>query len=413
MKRAFECTKEQLLAWAARYEYAFVFDSNDYALDRFSKYEFLVAVGDESSRIPLGDTVFAELATAHRLQPSWMFGCLSYDLKNQIYDLNSSNSKSIDVPLACWIRPQIVLKWENCQATILEGDISASVIQNTVLETEDPIQAQFSQSTSKLDYLKAIDALLNHIAQGDIYEANYCYEIFADQKIDPVSVFQELNQQASAPMSAFVKLRHQYINCMSPERFLAIRDRQIYSQPIKGTAKRHEDQAADQAAQRALRMSEKDRAEHIMIVDLVRNDLNRSCKAGTVSVDDLFRVYEFKTVWHMISTISGELEPDVHPFLAMKAAFPMGSMTGAPKVRAMQLIEEYESFCRGMYSGSIAYITPDGDLDSNVVIRSLIHDSLTHKSSVAVGGAIVADSIALQEYAECLTKAGFIPTFFE
>ena len=193
--------------------------------------------------------------------------------------------------------------------------------------------------------------------------------------------------------------------CGSPERFLRKKGRQLISQPIKGTIRRGVTQQEDEVLRQQLHQSLKDRAENVMIVDLVRNDLARSCQAGTVRVPELFGTYPFRQVWQMISTVTGQQHEQVDWLAAIKNAFPMGSMTGAPKVMSMQLIEKYEKSRRGLYSGAVGYITPNRDFDFNVVIRSILYNQIRQYLSFQVGGAIVYDSDPEQEYQECLLKA--------
>jgi para-aminobenzoate synthetase component 1 len=216
-----------------------------------------------------------------------------------------------------------------------------------------------------------------------------------------------------APFSAMFNWGDKYLMSASPERFLKKKGNKIISQPMKGTAPRSANPAEDSEYRERLRTSEKDRAENVMIVDLVRNDLARSCKPGSVQVDELFGIYTFPQVHQMVSVVSGELQNDMHPVDVIKHAFPMGSMTGAPKVMAMRLIEEMEESRRGMYAGSIGYFTPDMDFDFNVVIRSILYNDTTKYISIHSGGAIVFDSDPEEEYKECLIKVKGLRDIFE
>ena len=235
---------------------------------------------------------------------------------------------------------------------------------------------------------------------------NFCQEFFAENTaLDPVAFFLKLNEAAQAPFSAFYKLNDQYLACASPERFLKKTNNQLISQPIKGTSRRGKTPEEDEQLKTELRNDAKNQSENVMIVDLVRNDLGKSCVAGTVQVTELFGTYSFPTVHQMISTVEGTLQNDLDFVDALENAFPMGSMTGAPKVRAMQLIEQYEKTKRGLYSGAVGYITPEGDFDFNVVIRSVLYNQKNQYLSFQVGGAIVADSVPEREYEECLVKA--------
>ncbi|MFZ1496974.1 MAG: anthranilate synthase component I family protein [Saprospiraceae bacterium] len=268
---------------------------------------------------------------------------------------------------------------------------------------------QIQARVPKSEYLQNVAAIQQHIIEGDLYEMNYCQEFYAEQaEITPITLFEQLNNLTQSPFAAFYKNRQQYVLCASPERFIKKIGRKIISQPIKGTMRRGSSNAEDAWLQQALANSEKDRAENVMIVDLVRNDFARSCQSGSVQVEELFGIYTFRQVHQMISTISGTLRKNVSWVTAIRNAFPMGSMTGAPKVMAMQLIEQYEASKRGLYSGAIGYITPRGNFDFNVVIRSLLYNAANRYLSFQVGGAIVYDSEPEKEYEECLLKASAI-----
>ena len=259
---------------------------------------------------------------------------------------------------------------------------------------------------SKEQYLKCVYEIKKHIQRGDIYEMNYCVEFFAENtEIAPIQVYTNLNSISQTPFSCFYRNDTQYLMCASPERFIKKEGTKIISQPIKGTRKRGETAHEDQKLKQDLLEDAKERSENVMIVDLVRNDLSRSAKRGTVRVEELFGVYSFKQVHQLISTVSAELKEEIHFVDAIKNAFPMGSMTGAPKVRAMQLIEEFENTKRGLYSGAVGYISPSGDFDFNVVIRSILYSEQSKSVSFMVGSAITANSDAEKENEECLLKA--------
>nr|MDQ3073301.1 anthranilate synthase component I family protein [Bacteroidota bacterium] len=249
------------------------------------------------------------------------------------------------------------------------------------------------------------DALRDHIREGDVYEVNLCQEFYADGvEIDPGALFRRLVQLSPNPFSGFLRFGEKYVISSSMERFLKKEGKMLISQPIKGTTKRTGDPNKDTELRERLYKDEKERAENLMIVDLVRNDLSRSCIPGTVKVAELFGIYPYTRVFHMVSTVSGEMLPDVHWVDALRSAFPMGSMTGAPKVMAMALIEKYEKSKRGVYSGSVGYITPSGDFDFNVVIRTFLYNAKDKYISLHAGSAITYDSDPRQEYEECLVK---------
>ena len=257
--------------------------------------------------------------------------------------------------------------------------------------------------------MKRYSAFSNILNEADIYEMNFCQEFFAENAvIDPLSVYQQLAKLSPTPFSGYFKLKDKYILSATPERFLTKRGTILTSQPIKGTARRSTEETEDAAIKQALSTNKKEQAENVMIVDLVRNDMTKSAVKGSVKVDELFGIYSFPQVHQMISSISCQLSPQVHFVEAIKNAFPMGSMTGAPKLRAMQLIDQYEKSKRGIYSGSMGYITPDRDFDFNVIIRSIIYNSTNRYLSFQVGSAITYQADAENEYDECLLKASAI-----
>ena len=272
-------------------------------------------------------------------------------------------------------------------------------------KTQSTHSAFLQARLPRAEYLSTVARIREHIIEGDLYEMNLCQEFYATPvQIDPLAVYERLSALAQAPASAWFRLADKYLMCASPERFIQKQGDKLISQPIKGTRRRSVDPLEDAAIQQDLYHSIKDRAENVMIVDLVRNDLARHCQPGSVRVEELFGIYTFNTVHQMISTVSGRLRPEAHPMEALRDAFPMGSMTGAPKVMAMQLIERYERTRRGLYSGSVGYIDPAGDFDFNVVIRSIQYNAGQQYLSVSAGGAIVYDSDPEQEYEECLLK---------
>lgn len=259
----------------------------------------------------------------------------------------------------------------------------------------------------KADYLQIINQIKEHIKKGDCYELNFCQEFFAEQaRIEPVDIYQKLSALSPNPFSVFYKLDHRYLLCASPERYMMRKGNRIWSQPIKGTAPRRLDnEKLDQEQKDELLKSPKQRSENVMVVDLVRNDLSKICEEGTVEVEELFGIYTYPQVHQMISTITGTLQPQLSFVDIVQATFPMGSMTGAPKKRVMQLIEQYEKTKRGLFSGAAGYIAPNGDFDFNVVIRSVLYNEETNYISYQVGGGITFQSDAEEEYEECMLKA--------
>ncbi len=251
-----------------------------------------------------------------------------------------------------------------------------------------------------------MERIREHILDGDVYELNYCIEFFAKKaRIDPLVVYEKLASRSPMPFSVFGRVHDCYMMGASPERFLKKTGTQLLSQPIKGTIRRGKDTAEDEQLKKLLQTDEKERAENMMIVDLVRNDLARSAVTGSVKVEEMFGIYTFAQLHQMISSVSAQLRPEVPFTEAIKHAFPAGSMTGAPKIKAMELIDQYEDVKRGLYSGAIGYITPEGDFDFNVVIRSILYNAATAYLSFQVGSAITYDAVGEKEYEECLLKA--------
>jgi para-aminobenzoate synthetase component 1 len=262
------------------------------------------------------------------------------------------------------------------------------------------IKSRFSRE----EYVETVQKLKEHIKRGDIYEINFCQEFYAKAKIDPQDTYLKLNSLSPTPFSAFLKLNQNYLMSASPERFMKKKGARIISQPMKGTIGRGSTKEEDESLKQKLASDVKERAENVMIVDLVRNDLSRTAKKGSVEVEELCGIYTFPQVHQMISTVVAEIE-EKDTVSCIKNAFPMGSMTGAPKVKSMELIEKYERSRRGLYSGSVGYFSPAGDFDLNVVIRSMFYNEKNMYLSYSVGGAITYLSDPQKEYEECLLKA--------
>lgn len=255
----------------------------------------------------------------------------------------------------------------------------------------------------KETYVNTVEAIREDILNGKYYELNYCTRFSEVILIeDMLPLFWQFNQDNGSPFAAYSKWPDLVLAGSSPERFLRKKGNKLISQPIKGTNKTAGEENQKQLEK--LKNSEKDRAENVMIVDLVRNDLARVCKAGTVVVDELFGAYPFRKVNHLISTISGNLNEDIGLREIFEATYPMGSMTGAPKLEVMKHINMYENEPRSAYSGTLGYIKPNGDFDFNVVIRTYAYLPLSGKLIYNAGGAITFDSVAEEEYEECLMK---------
>lgn len=341
----------------------------------------------------------------------WILGWLSYDVKNSIEDLQSHQRDEIGFPDICFFRPRILLSIEREELEVIEGDDQADLTQ--VLQA---IRSEFLSGPlhdgklmprlSREEYIADIQRVKEHIQRGDIYELNYCQEFSSHhQPINPFNTYRKLHGLTKAPFSVFLRHGDSYLLCGSPERYIQRKGQRLISQPIKGTIRRGSTPREDEMLKEQLRTDEKERGENIMITDLVRNDLSKSALPGSVHVDELCGIYTFETVHQMISTVSSEISSNTTFTQVLEGTFPMGSMTGAPKVRAMQLIDEIERSGRGLYSGSVGYINPDGEFDFNVVIRSLLYNAQTNYLAARVGGAITALSDPEKEYEECLLKA--------
>ncbi|MEH3114730.1 anthranilate synthase component I family protein [Pedobacter terrae] len=402
--------KQKALHWANQFEVCCFLDSNDYK-DAYSVYDFIIAadVYDEL-KCSTGNS-FDQLKSFYAKHKQWVFGYFSYDLKNEIEVLRSHHADGLNFADLYFFVPKYLIAFKNGSAEVLIGDQSVlEEIESAAFEHKKQSKAiQILQRLSQEQYLAKVEALRKHIQRGDIYEINFCQEFFAENaEIDPVHTFEALNHVSPTPFAGYFKVYDKYILSATPERFLCKRGSKLISQPIKGTAKRSSDPEKDIAIKVQLRNSIKEQAENVMIVDLVRHDLTKSAVKGSVTVDELFGIYSFPQVHQMISTISCELNPEIHFIDAIKNTFPMGSMTGAPKVKAMELIEEYEVSKRGIYSGSFGCINPHGDFDFNVVIRSILYNAESKYLSFQVGGAITYESKAISEYEECLLKASAI-----
>ena len=251
-------------------------------------------------------------------------------------------------------------------------------------------------------FQEAIAAIQGDIREGEYYELNYSYPMQADFEGDAYELYRAMRRRNPVPFGAYLERGDLAVVCASPERYLQCEGGRLLSEPIKGTAARKSNRTEDEREKSTL-LNEKNRAENVMIVDLVRHDFSRVCIAGSVRVEDLFEIQSFGTVHQLISRVTGELAAGNTVQDAIRVSFPMGSMTGAPKLRVMQRIEELEIYKRGIYSGSFGYFSPDGKVDLNVVIRTAMIQNGT--LVYPVGGAIVSDSKADEEWAETKTKA--------
>lgn len=414
--------KKQLLIWAQQFDDVVWLDSNNYD-QQYSSYDAVLAVDAFTAIQTDYYQGFDKLKEYQTLTDDWIFGYLTYDLKNDVERLESKNHDGLGVADLCFFQPkklffisgnQVEIKYLNAVDDTLEEDLKA--IQNSQYKPclSDCNAIKIKLRTHKDTYFDKVNDILRHIHRGDIYEANFCQEFYAENtSINPLDTYLKLNSISKPPFASFVKLQDKYVLCASPERYIKKEGQRMISQPIKGTAKRSQDQAEDLSLKNRLKTDEKERSENIMIVDLVRNDLSKTALKGTVNVEELCKIYTFDQVHQMISTVTSQVDANTHPVDIIKSTFPMGSMTGAPKISAMHIIEDLEDAKRGLYSGAIGYFSPDGDFDFNVVIRTILYNESKHYVSYSVGGAITAKSDPLKEYEECLVKAKAMRTVLE
>ena len=408
-----------MLNWSQQFSILLFLDSNNYR-SSYKGYECLLAAGAAESVTATSDDLLPSLQDKHNLRHDWMFGHVSYDYKNILEPkLRSGHISNTGFPLLHFFIPQTVCYVDRAQTmlTIASMDDPAIVYKaimacDATICTELP-KLNFEHRVNREMYIDAISKLRKHIKDGDCYEINFCTEGYCDNAaINPAVAFNALNQLSPSPFAAYYRLDDKYMMCSSPERYLYKQGRKVLSQPIKGTARRDKDATTDEHIKLSLRNDIKERAENVMIVDLVRNDLARCCETGSVKVDELFGVYTFPQVHQLISTVTGILK-EGEPFTdALRSSFPMGSMTGAPKFKVMELIEQYEHSRRELFSGTVGYITPDGDFDFNVVIRSLFYYAGTKYLSYQTGGAITYDSDPKKEWEEMRLKAWALERIF-
>jgi para-aminobenzoate synthetase component 1 len=407
--------KDQVLAYLANEEVLCYFDSNlQNRVDSYQKYDLLVASFPyENLLIPSGEaksSAFDDLQAFVR-PGEWVIGGMSYDMKNTVENLCSNQNDYFQGPELFFFKPRLVLALKDSMLTVY-SDTNPEKIFECISNIEispaqsDDLPISIESLLTKENYLDTVEQIKDHISAGDIYEMNYCQAFVGRGKLSsPANIFNKLNQIGQAPFSVYARFHHWHLMCASPERFLCKRNNKIIAQPIKGTMPRGQTPEEDIQFGEQLYNSEKDRAENVMIVDLMRNDLSRSCIPGSVLVEELFGIYRFNRVIQMISTIVGQAKPNFHSVEVIKNCFPMGSMTGAPKLRCLQLIEKHEVFKRSWFSGSFGYFDPEGDFDFNVVIRSILYNSDSNQILIPAGGAIVYDSDSENEYAETLLKA--------
>ncbi|CAM3887203.1 anthranilate synthase component I family protein [Flavobacterium cucumis] len=405
--------KKQLLIWANQYREVVFLDSNQYH-QKYSSYDAVLAVDAFTSIKTDYENAFQDLYQYQSQAKDWLFGYLSYDLKNDTEALHSNNFDGLEFPDLFFFQPKKLFLIKDNEVEIqylrlcddeIETDFNA-IISTELCDFAILREITINQRISKENYLSKVSKMLEHIHRGDIYEANFCMEFFAENaQIEPLEIYQKLNAISDSPFAVYFKNNVHYLLSASPERYLRKEGNKVISQPIKGTARRSFDLEQDKQLKFDLAQNEKERSENIMIVDLVRNDLSHTATKGSVQVEELCAIYTFKQVHQMISTVVSEVENTTSPIEILRTTFPMGSMTGAPKISAMQIIETLEETKRGLYSGAVGYFTPNGDFDFNVVIRSILYNSKKQYLSFSVGSAITSQAFPENEYEECLLKA--------
>jgi para-aminobenzoate synthetase component 1 len=414
--------KQLLLQWAQQFREVVFLDSNEYH-QKYTSFDCLLAVDAFTSLQTDHNNAFDDLKQYQQQTKDWLFGYLSYDLKNDTEKLHSNNFDGLHFPDLFFFQPKklFLLKGNQLEVYYLrmcddEIDLDFNEIQNihqlktTLKPKANNIKLNqklsINQRITKESYLSKVNKILEYIQRGDLYEANFCIELYAENAtINPSDVYQKLNSISKPPFATFFKNDQHFLLCASPERYLKKEDNKVISQPIKGTSKRFGDATLDENSKKELEQNPKERSENIMIVDLVRNDLSHTAAKGSVLVEELCGIYTFEQVHQMISTVVSDVENTTSLIDILKTTFPMGSMTGAPKISAMTIIEELEETKRGLYSGAVGYFTPNNDFDFNVVIRSILYNAEKKYVSFSVGSAITSQAKPEQEYEECLLKA--------
>ena len=403
--------KAKMLNWLRPFSIFAYLDNNEYA-HQPNRYELLIGAG-----------ALQTFSSIPEVNEDWLFGHIAYDYKNVVEPQLSSNLPSNIAFDDCkFFRPEIVIAIEhgsctlNVYSTKAEPQDILNQITNSVTTFNDVAFSetiQWHHFFTQDEYVNRVEQIRQHIEEGDCYELNFCTGAKTQVKINPVATFQKLNFLNPSPFAALYRNNDNWLICASPERFVYRNDQTIISQPIKGTARRSADAVEDKAIKEALLLDEKERAENVMIVDLVRNDIAKSSEIGSVKVAELFGVYSFPQVHQLISTVEGTIKEGVLNANIIDNAFPMGSMTGAPKVMVMELVEKFERCRRNVYAGTIGYIAPTQDFDFNVVIRSLFYNEDTQVLSYQTGGAITYDSMPEQEWEEVRLKAKAMEQIFK
>lgn len=397
-----------MLNWADRFSIFCFLNGNGYASAH--SFPIILAAGARRKLSLQSGNAFSSLRAFHREHPSWLFGHFSYDLMTETLGVVSRHQPGKGFDHGFFFEPEILIRISENEVSVIAERDSENIFSEIMSGpgvSFSPVEAAPTPVHSRAEYEEIISRIRDHIQRGDCYELNFCMPFIAEGvRVNPVALYSELNRISPNPFSSLYKNGDRYCICASPERFLRKEGSAVLSQPMKGTVRRSEDPEQDEALRSQLSKSSKDRSENVMIVDLVRNDLSKFSCEGTVEVTELFGVHSYPRVHQMVSTIRGTAREDVHWTDIIASCFPMGSMTGAPKKRVAELIDLHEQESRGLYSGSIGYIDPEGNFDLNVVIRSIFYDRSLARIHFWVGGGITHYSKASDEYEECMLKAG-------
>jgi len=369
----------------------------------------LIAFGSEHSvEINTSRHIFDTWEEIRNQYPNdWLFTFISYEGKNSVEDISSNKKQAIRFNTATFNIPQHVWEITPNEIRLLKGagsSIISEIHAYRIEEKKQQANVTINHLVDRSHYIKQVTAIQKYIREGNAYEINYCIPFTGNGKLNAVETYFKLNTLAPMPFSVFYKWNTEYILSASPERFIKKEGTSIISQPIKGTSKRGSTAEEDEKLKTILRHSQKEQSENTMIVDLVRNDLSRTAIAGTVHVPELSGMYTFPNVHQLISTVASTIDPAYSAIEVIKKSFPMGSMTGAPKVSAMQLIDAVEEVARGPFSGTVGYMDPEDNFDFNVLIRSIFYNDDTQEIFMEAGSAITSYADAATEYDECILK---------
>jgi len=327
----------------------------------------------------------------------WIFGYFGYELKNATENLESKNRILNSLPDFYFMQPRILIEFDlDGGYRFLRGESLFRELSGRESPWKNEFKIGSKNSIKEEDYIQIVQEAKERIFEGDVYEVNYSYTATYSFLGSGAELYQRMREIGPVPFGAYLAIDGLQVCCASPERFLRRNGNKVYSQPIKGTI------SNSMGSDLKSLKNEKNLAENLMIVDLVRNDLGRIAKPGSVKADHLFEVQSFDSVHHLVSTVECEVSSTENSIDIIKACFPMGSMTGAPKISAMQIIDDLEDYQRGIYSGAIGYIAPNGDFDLNVVIRTAIIEN--EELNYPVGGAITSDSDPNDEWEETKVK---------